>query len=677
MKKYDISGTIKATRKRKGFGVRRIWMSALIALSVLILLIAGACAEGNMEIEGIEDGDVLSADQYLSVKVYVDGEIVECEWLFSPDNVARFSSGKKVRLYDLTTAAEVAITAVHPESGTQKTVTVLVVPRAEKINIVHGENTVTGEKVMIDRADGAQGVQLSAVTRPQGANEAIEWASSDEAIATVDAYGYVSFHANGECTISAETVDGLTAQTTLLISYAAKTIDVMAPEEMAVGETVSLYAAITPDEAAQDGVVWSSSKEKVISVSENGEITARREGKAVITATANSGISKEVEIEAYYPVETVQIRNTFSLKVGQTEQIIVRVLPQEAKYKNLTFVSLNPEIATVDKDGNVTGVSPGTVTIIASASNGVSAHLTLEVKKVKLESIALTDHFVTLRAGESAAIEPIFTPKYSSEKALTYTSTDPSVADVDASGVVYAFSEGRCDIHIQSEREDIKPLVFRVNVQKEGALPLQGIIVGINPGCQEIKNGKRLPVSPFSAEQDNAVVSSKRGVETKTPEYKLTLDIALWLKEELEKLGAQVVMTRTASDVDIDNIERAKMLNDAGVDISLQIHMSASDDRRTEGFTVRAKYSDYESQMIGEAVLENACRVSGALMRKMNKSNSYMSLNWSETPALILECGFLTNVGEDVKLNSPVYQQLLAQGIAEGLYEYFTGMPAQ
>ena len=351
------------------------------------------------------------------------------------------------------------------------------------------------------------------------------------------------------------------------------------------------------------------------------------------------------------------------------------MLPKEAKYRSVTFVSLNPEIATVDKDGFVTGIAPGTVTIIASASNGVSAHVSLEIRPVKLEGVTLSDHFATIPVGGSAQIQPVFAPVNTTERKMSYISSNPAVAIVDENGNIAAVGEGKCIIYCQSERGDIPPLLFRLNVQRENALPLEGLVIGINPGCQETINRSQLPLSPNSDKTEDAVLQSDKGVRTKNAEYKLTLDISLYLKEHLEKLGAQVVMTRTSNDVNINDIERAEILNKAGADLSLSIHLNDSDDKKAAGFTARAKYSDLESQAIGQIVLENACRVSGAAMKKLSRSNSYIFLNWSNMPALLLECGYLSNAEEDVKLNSPVYQNLLAQGIAEGVYEYFTGMP--
>lgn len=646
---------------------------ALFALLIFAFFASVAYAE--LEIEGLEDGKIYLANQYLDVSTYVNGEKADCEWTFSPDYAARLSSGKKIRLSDTAAAAEITMTAYHKETGSVKTITIFSVPKSTRINLYHNNKQVTDGSIFFDLSGGKTALQLFSATSPSGANAFITWTSSDETIAGVDSNGIVTFRAMGKCVISAKTVDGKTASVSISASFAAKNIDLIAPEELAVGEKASLFAIITPEEAAQDGVTWKSSKESVISVSENGEITAHRVGKATITATTISGVSRKVQIEAFLPVERIQFRNSFSIKVGQSDQLFVRVLPKEAKYRSVTFVSLNPEIATVDKYGFVTGITPGSVTIIASASNGVSTHVTLEIRPIKLENVTLSDQFETLFVGESASVSPVFTPENTTERSITYISSDPSVATVDENGVVTAVGEGKCVVYCQSERSDLTPMLFRVNVQSEGALPLSGLVIGINPGCQEISNRRELPLAPGSGKTAQAVESSEKGVTTKTPEYKITLEVSLLLKDALEKMGAQVVLTRTTHDVNLNNIERAEILNQAGADLTVQIHTGYSSNKKTSGITVRAKYSDSESQAIGQIILENACRVSGANMQKMHKSNSYISMNWSKAPSVYVECGYLSNSDEDVKLNSPVYQELIARGIAEGIQEYFAGSP--
>ena len=652
--------------------MRKFLIILALCLCAFCLAMA-ALSEETLEIVGVTDASAVSANMYMDIDAYLNGEKVECEWTFAPSGIARISSSKKLRLLDIEKAMTVEITALHKPTGAQKTVSVLVVPQAKSINILcEGEN-ITGKTVYVDMSEGTGALSLESKTNPSGANAAIRWTSSDESVAVVDENGQVFMNTLGECVISATTVDGKTSSVTVNGTYSAKTLEVVAPDEMAVGESYTLSYFITPAEAQKDGVTLKSSKEKILSVTEDGVITAHRVGKSVITVTANSGISKDIEIETYLPVESVQIRNTFVLKPGEKEQLSVRVLPKEAKYNTVTFVSLNPEIAIVDNDGYVTGVAPGTVTILVSASNGVSAHQTMEVRPVKIESFCLTDRFETMKAGDQVQLSAEFTPENTTERVIFYSSDNEDVAVVDENGLVTAVGAGKCIIYARSERSDIDPALFRINVQKEGALPLEGIVVGLNPGHQEKSNTKKLPLAPGSEKTGNANNSGTAGVKTKKREYEVTLEISMRLKEMLESLGAEVVMTRTTNDVNINNIERAQMLNEAGVDIALQIHLNASEKKNTQGFSVYVKYSDLESLAIGEILLDTACEISGAKKLKVNRSNNYMSLNWSETPSLLLECGYMTNPEEDVKLNTPEYQDALAKGIAEGLVAYFVG----
>lgn len=646
----------------------------IIFVVLISLFAAGAClAEGELEIQGVSDGEAVLSNQYVDIFTYLDGEKVECEWEFNPSGIARFSSGKKLRLLEIDKAAEVEITARHKASGAEKTIRLFVVPQAKTIHLSLNGETVTGTTVYADMSEGTARLKFESVTSPSGANAAIVWKVSDETVATVDETGLVHVLGMGRCVLSCITVDGKTAEVTISGTYAAKTLEVAAPSELAVGESRSLAYVITPSEAASDGVTWKSSKEKVISVTEDGVLTAKRVGTAVITCTANSGISQEIQIETYLPVETVQIRNSFSLKPGQTEKLSVRVLPKEAKYNTVTFVSLNPDIATVDNEGNVTGVAPGSVTILVTASNGVSAHQTMEVKPVKVESISLVRRFVTMNVGDEVQIEAAFTPENATERNMTYTTDNQDVAVVDENGCVTAVGTGRCIVYCQSERDDIKPLLFRINVQKDGAKPLEGLIIGLNPGHQEKSNSQKLPLAPGSSKTGPANKGGTAGVETKKREYEVTLEISMRLKAHLENLGAEVVMTRTTNDVDLNNIERAQILNEANVDAALQIHLNASEKKSQKGFSVYVKYSDFESFAIGETLLDVATSICGAKKLEVVRSNNYMSLNWSETPALLLECGYMTNPEEDVLLSTPEYQEKLAEGISQGLVAYFAG----
>ena len=79
------------------------------------------------------------------------------------------------------------------------------------------------------------------------------------------------------------------------------------------------------------------------------------------------------------------------------------------------------------------------------------------------------------------------------------------------------------------------------------------------------------------------VSSGADGRNTGTPEYKITLAVGLRLRDILEENGAQVVMTRESSDVDMSNKERATMMNDAGADLVVRLHCDGVDDESVHG----------------------------------------------------------------------------------------------
>ena len=342
------------------------------------------------------------------------------------------------------------------------------------------------------------------------------------------------------------------------------------------------------------------------------------------------------------------------------------------KYKELTYYSEKPEVAAVDEYGNVTGIKEGTAIIGVRSGNGIVTEKSIKVKYVALKSLVNDAFFESLLPGETASYPVAFHPANATNREVSFESRDPQIASVDASGIITAHTAGRTEIYCRSEAKSIDPITLIVRVlEDESVLPLEGIIVGINPGHQITRDYTQLPVAPGSSKTKNANSGNVIGVKTKNPEYQVALDVSMILKEKLEALGATVVMTRTRNDVKINNIDRAKMLNEAGCDIALQIHCNNSDDEWRTGFFAYTKSKDLQSQAIGDYIYIGTSEVAGTEISECNLYDGYMSLNWSTTPAVLLELGYMSNPEEDVLLGTPEYQELLAEGIVKGLVYYF------
>ncbi len=169
------------------------------------------------------------------------------------------------------------------------------------------------------------------------------------------------------------------------------------------------------------------------------------------------------------------------------------------------------------------------------------------------------------------------------------------------------------------------------------------------------------------------VLSGTAGVKTRIPEYVTNLEVSFKLRDVLESLGATVYMTRETNDVDISNMERALLFNDWGVDLALRIHCNGSSNRSVHGAGTYARSKgdkQAESEYAARVVLDALCEATGARKDGVFLRDNYTGQNWATVPCIMVEMGYMSNAEEDVKLNDPAYQQLLAEGMAEGICRY-------
>ena len=204
----------------------------------------------------------------------------------------------------------------------------------------------------------------------------------------------------------------------------------------------------------------------------------------------------------------------------------------------------------------------------------------------------------------------------------------------------------------------------------KAGLRLSGVKIGIDPGHQRRGNSERETIAPDSSQTKAKVSSGTSGAATGIAEYVTVLEISLKLRDTLEELGATVYMTRETHDVDISNQERAKMMNRLGVDLMLRIHCDGADNRSKNGVGVYCSKSNdiaAESRRAAEALLPAICAATGAKANGVVQNDTYTGQNWSTVPCVMVECGFMSNPDEDVKLNDPDYQWKLARGMADGI----------
>ena len=174
------------------------------------------------------------------------------------------------------------------------------------------------------------------------------------------------------------------------------------------GGTATLAATITPSNATNQNVTWSSDNESVATVDQNGRVTAVAQGGATITAAVD-GKSAEcyvtVNAAAPVPVTSVSLDKTsLGLTEGDTETLTATVEPSDATNKNVTWSSDDTSVATVDASGLVTAVARGTAVITATAADGSGASASCTVTVSSYLPPANPNYRITVEAAQGGTV---------------------------------------------------------------------------------------------------------------------------------------------------------------------------------------------------------------------------------------------------------------------------------
>ncbi len=292
-------------------------------------------------------------------------------WASSDDKVAKVSQKGEVTAVG-TGRAQVTATT---KDGSKLTAAcnVTVSARAESLTFDVGKKTIDiGETFM-----------LVPVVKPEGASPRLTWKSSDPAVAYVDANGRVEGFKTGTADVTATTTDGsnLTATCRVTIIKYVSSISLSESEiSLFAGETIKLTATVNPTDATNRKLAWTSTDEAVATV-EDGTVTARGNGSALIVATSTDGSSIEAicHVTVTTPVSSIALSETqIEMRPGDFKVLTATVLPESASDKTLTWTSSAPAVADV-QNGIVLAYSNGTALVTAAATDGSGTTATCKV----------------------------------------------------------------------------------------------------------------------------------------------------------------------------------------------------------------------------------------------------------------------------------------------------------
>ena len=269
------------------------------------------------------------------------------------------------------------------------------------------------------------------------------------------------------------------------------------------GTSTKLIATISPINATNKVVTWSSSDSNVATVDGIGNVTGQKTGIAIITASAQNGVYKTCQIEVTNKEEIVidptittlkssnskEIQFTYSsnkiteiaeieqgniignleervpiikatgitlkqkdntVPVGTRLQLNATIQPKNTTNKIITWSSSDINIAKVNENGVVQGIKPGKVTITAATSNGKKATCIIRVN-IPAKSISLNKTNITLYKGNTQSLIVSFNPTNTTSKVISWESINPNIASVSSSGVVTAKMKGETTIKATSK----------------------------------------------------------------------------------------------------------------------------------------------------------------------------------------------------------------------------------
>ena len=218
-----------------------------------------------------------------------------------------------------------------------------------------------------------------------------------------------------------------------------------------VGRTRQLEAVTQPANASRHSIYWSTSDLSIATVDETGTVTGIRPGIIEVAATTSNGltVSAPVEIRDIRLVDTMQFNvSRLALTPNSTVKLDLLVMPHDAS-EPIEWESEDESVATIDENGNVKMLATGDTVLRAVSESGAEATCAVQVveKSLVVNTVQVNKKKLDIFVGESRKFATKIKPAVVADPMITYTSSDPLIAEVTADRVVSGISGGECTIY--------------------------------------------------------------------------------------------------------------------------------------------------------------------------------------------------------------------------------------
>ena len=315
---------------------------------------------------------------------------------------------------------------------------------------------------------------LSATVYPETAsNKNILWTSYDSNIVSVDANGQIKGLAPGKTFVYGTSESNGNAMDFCVVTVEQPVESVIVVPEtvtLKLGAKASLSVNVLPENATNKNIKWVSDMEDVVKVDSYGTITALAEGLTYVLALSeyDNSIYGYCEVNVYNPVESINVTpSDVTLNVGESALLTATVLPENATNKKFRWISDMEDIVNVDAEGKITALAPGTTYVLAVSDENDKIYGYCEVNVLQpVEGLILDQSDIVMKVGESTKLSVTIVPINSSVTNIVWTSSDNSVANVEADGTVNAIKDGETVITASTEDNKFQA-ICKVTVVKD------------------------------------------------------------------------------------------------------------------------------------------------------------------------------------------------------------------
>lgn len=498
----------------------------------------------------------------------------------------------------------------------------------------------------------------------------MQWSSADEAVATVNG-GLVTAVGIGTTELTV-TFASYTFTCTITVHAPITGIRLSASAlNMLVGQTQTLGVEILPADTTDDKTVtFASSAPDVVSVDAAGVLTSHKPGNATITVKVG-GHTASCNVAVVIPLESFTLNHTvIDLNKGDTVQMSVSAFYPEntTSSKQVSWAISDASVLSVDANGLLTAVGGGTA-VVGATVDGITVNCQVNVS-VPLQSIGIAGGNVSVERERSKTLTVVYNPSDTTvNRAVTWTSSNPAVATVDAAGTVVGIANGTTVITatVGGISTSCEVTVIDPILGPQVTFVFDAGHGGIFPGASSTYNGVQY------VEKD------------------MNLKMALYTKAYLEEhyRGVTIYMTRTtdtqlSGDVAVDLKLRCDLAASVGADAMISFHFNGSTNHTGYGSTVLV--SAQQNVHAASVGLANSILAQLSGLGLYNRGPAIRYLDAASTtdfyainrycsqygiPGIIIEHCFMDNVADYPYFKDDAAMWRLAKANAEGIAQYY------